>query len=224
MNENIATFPRLMSSNSLGTSLQELYRNKRLLKQYKDKCFIMTILCSKSESFFNSINTIFTIILVLTSSILAIGNSYHKDEGNHKLRLINISINFITILIVSLNNQLKISQKMSEFKVKAQSYNKLTHNIELILTNDTVEHMQVHNIISQYDILSDNTDSFPGFIKKYVVKKYGDSYTLPATAVSPSKDPDDKRIDVNETPPIPSTIDIHSTFYGYRENSPTHSV
>lgn len=225
---NDLNITRLVSNNSFGTSLHELYRNKRLLRQYKDKSFIMTILCSKSENFYNSINTVFTIILVLTSSLLAIGNSYHAQHFNHAFQLVNIVINFITILIVSLNNQLKISQKMSEFKIKSQSYNKLTHNIELLLTNDTIEQLHVHNIVSQYDILSDNTDTFPGFIRRYVVNKYGATHTMPTTAISPIKN-SNRDIDVGSegTPPIPATIEIDNTFFNERRSSPTashHSV
>lgn len=218
---NEISIDRLVSSNSFGASLNELYRNKRLLKQYKDKSFIMTILCSKSENFFNSINTFFTIILVVTQSTLAIGNSYHAQHFNHHFQLVNIVINFVTVLIISFNNQFKISQKMTEFKVKSQSYNKLTHNIELLLTNDTIEQIHVQNIISQYDILADNTDSFPNFIRKYVINKYSSKYCMPTTAMSPTQNTRERDRE-DETPPIPSYVDTENTFH-IRTTSPSNS-
>ena len=199
--------PRFIGSTNFGfsASAKTLLKNKKLLRQYKDKTYIMSILCYKTESFYTNIHTFFTITLVLTSTIMAISNSYHA-HGNTSIKISNIVFNFITILLVSLNTQLKISQRSSEFKLKSQSFNKLTHTIEMLLTNDTIDSIQVQNIISQYDILAENTDSFPGFIKKNVNRKYGDKYTLPTIAISPVKENvknDELSDDITDgTPPI----------------------
>lgn len=199
--------PRFIGSANFGlsASAKTLLKNKKLLRQYKDKTYIMSILCYKTESFYTSIHTFFTITLVLSSTVMAISNSYHV-HSNVNIKISNIVFNFITILLVSLNTQLKISQRSSEFKIRSQTFNKLTHTIEVLLTNDTIDSIQVQNIISQYDILAENTDSFPGFIKKNVNKKYGDKYTMPTIAVSPIKENiknDESSEDVSDgTPPI----------------------
>lgn len=172
---------------SFNYSMREIQKQVSLLHVYKDRVFIMTILCNKSENFYNMINTIFTIILILTSTLLAVTNSYHFTDAhiNEQVKVAGIVLNSINVLLVSFNSQLKISQRSSEFKLKTQAFNKLSHEIEMLLIKDTLDPTSVKNIITQYDLLADNTESFPGFIKSAVRKKYGEDYNLPVTVISP---------------------------------------
>ena len=183
------------------TSKFELINNRKLLQSYNDKAFIMTILCTKSESFYNSISTCFTIILIITSTFLAITNSYYANNYEESIiKIISAVINCVNILLVSFNSQLKISQRASEFKLKIQSFNKLTHQIEMLLTNDIIEQVSVHNVISQYDLLSEHTDSFPGFIKRHINKKYSNYYEMPAIITSPLNLENKKRYGISLSP------------------------
>lgn len=173
--------------NSFNYSMREVERQTSLLNIYKDRVFIMTILCNKSENFYNMINTIFTIILVFTSTLLAVTNSYHFHDNhvNEQVKIAGIVINSVNVLLVSFNSQLKISQRSSEFKLKTQAFNKLNHELEMLLLNDVVNPTSVQNIITQYDLLAEHTDSFPAFIKKNVRNKYGEDYNMPMTVASP---------------------------------------
>ena len=207
---------KIAVNGSFSYSMREIKKQRKLLRTYKDRAFIMTILCKKSEAFYNTINTLFIIILILTSTILAISNSYHFQDNNinEHVRVVSIILNSINVLIVSFNSQLKIGQKTSEFKLKTLAFNNLSNEIEILFVNDTLDQTSFQNIITQYDIIADNTDTFPGFIKRYVSKKYRDDYNMPVTVISPHKRNSDS--ESNGTPPIQ---DIEEMYNIYGENN-----
>ena len=209
-------------SSTLSLSMREIKKQRKLLRIYKDRVFIMTILCKKSESFYNTVNTLFIVILILTSTLLAVSNSYHFEDKhmNENFRILGIFLNSINVLIVSFNSQLKIGERASEFKIKTQTFNKLAHEIEMLFIGDVVDTISVQNIIARYDIIVDNTDSFPGYIKKSVSNKYKEDYNMPVTVISPHKRNSENDSN-NTTPPIQ---DLEEMFHIQNERNMERNI
>jgi hypothetical protein len=122
-----------------------MYNTDKML----DKCEAMTLLCSKSSSYWNLIKVCFNIPLVLTSSSMCIINSISVDANDVKIP--NIVVNAISVLIISLSNNFKASEKFEIFKKLSQQFMVLSQDIETIDVNCTKEQYEV--ILLKYDNL-----------------------------------------------------------------------
>jgi hypothetical protein len=122
-----------------------MYNTDKML----DKCEAMTLLCSKSSSYWNIIKVCFNIPLVLTSSSMCIINSISVDANDVKIP--NIVVNAISVLIISLSNNFKASEKFEIFKKLSQQFMVLSQDIETIDVNCTKEQYEV--ILLKYDNL-----------------------------------------------------------------------
>ena len=78
----------------------------------KTEC--MVLLCSKASSYWSMVKFAFNIPLVLTSSAMCIINSISEDANEVKIP--NIVVNAISVLIMSLNNSIKASEKCDLFR------------------------------------------------------------------------------------------------------------
>jgi hypothetical protein len=74
----------------------------------------MVLLCSKANTYWSMIKFGFNIPLVLTSSAMLIINSISEDANVVKIP--NIVVNAISVLIMSLNNSIKASEKCDLFR------------------------------------------------------------------------------------------------------------
>ena len=117
-------------------SLEE--RTEKLLS--KTEC--MVLLCSKASSYWSMIKFCFNIPLVLTSSAMCIINSISEDANEVKIP--NIVVNAISVLIMSLNNSIKASEKCDLFRRLGQQFLLLSGQIE----NDNEITDNEFNIIS----------------------------------------------------------------------------
>ena len=101
-----------------------------------DKCEAMTLLCTKACNHWNMVKFCFNIPLVLTSSAMCIINSISEDAN--RMKIPNIVVNAISVLIMSLNNSVKASEKFESFKRLSQQFMILSQEIEALeLTIDT---------------------------------------------------------------------------------------
>ena len=103
-------------------SLQE--RTEKLLSKTES----MVLLCSKANGYWSMIKFAFNIPLVLTSSTMCIINSISEDANVVKVP--NIVVNAISVLIMSLNNSIKASEKCELFKKLSQQFLLLAGQIE----------------------------------------------------------------------------------------------
>ena len=103
-------------------TLQE--RTEKLLS----KSEAMVLLCSKASGYWSMIKFAFNIPLVLTSSAMCIINSISKDANEVKVP--NIVVNAISVLIISLNNSIKASEKCDLFRRLSQQFLLLAGQIE----------------------------------------------------------------------------------------------
>ena len=103
-------------------TLQE--RTEKLLS----KSEAMVLLCSKASGYWSMIKFAFNIPLVLTSSVMCIINSISEDANEVKVP--NIVVNAISVLIISLNNSIKASEKCDLFRRLSQQFLLLAGQIE----------------------------------------------------------------------------------------------
>tara|TARA_B100001996_G_scaffold380885_1_gene369219 strand:- start:1572 stop:2147 length:576 start_codon:yes stop_codon:yes gene_type:complete len=172
-------------------------RQINLLKSYKDKSYVMGVLCEKSFEYFNFIKSICNIPLILISSIMAILNSSTFD-GN-EMKIPNIVINSLTAMIVGMINNFSINEKENNFKQLSSKFMKISHSIEDKLHNhlETLTSSDVSNQIKEYDNLIEQIDfTFPTSIQKTVKKLYKNKKQLPAIL---NGDTDDIIIDTIST-------------------------
>ena len=103
-------------------TLQE--RTEKLLS----KSEAMVLLCSKASGYWSMIKFAFNIPSVLTSSAMCIINSISEDANEVKIP--NIVVNAISVLIISLNNSIKASEKCDLFRRLSQQFLLLAGQIE----------------------------------------------------------------------------------------------
>ena len=99
-----------------------------------DKCEAMTLLCTKSATHWSCVKFCFNIPLVLTSSAMCIINSI-SDNAND-IKIPNIVVNALSVLIMSLSNSIKSSEKLEIFKKLSQQFMTLSQEIESLEDND----------------------------------------------------------------------------------------
>jgi len=149
--------------------------NKQILKEYRDRCYINSILCEASHTFYNTVNNIIIFPTILGSSILTCLNSSNIDS--EKIKYINISINAIITVILAITNTYKLHDRINTFKLYQIKYTKLTHLIESIINCDRIIELdELNNLVSKYDLLTEELlFNYPSHIKTKVIKKYGKS-------------------------------------------------
>lgn len=148
-------------------SLEE--RTEKLLS--KTEC--MVLLCSKASSYWSMIKFAFNIPLVLTSSAMCIINSISEDANEVKIP--NIVVNAISVLIMSLNNSIKASEKCDLFRRLGQQFLLLSGQIE----NDNEIDDNDFNIIAiKYENLVNDClfEEIPYRYKMQVAESFKDRY------------------------------------------------
>ena len=148
-------------------SLEE--RMEKLLS----KTEAMVLLCSKASSYWSMIKFGFNIPLVLTSSAMCIINSISEDANEVKIP--NIVVNAISVLIMSLNNSIKASEKCDLFKRLGQQFLLLSGQIE----NDNEIDDNDFNIIAiKYENLVNDClfEDIPHRYKIQVAESFKDRY------------------------------------------------
>jgi hypothetical protein len=153
-----------------------------ILKQYRDRCYINSLLCESSYNFYNFINNILLFPTILGSSILTCLNS--SEIETDKIKYTNIIINGTITIILAVTTQYKIHDRISIFKAYQIKYTKLNHYIESILNTKKEEEIlidDINTIVNKYDTLTEELQfTYPNHIRNKIIKKYEKSnITLP---------------------------------------------
>ena len=137
--------------------------------QLIDKCEAMSLLCSKSNGRWSFIKLIFQIPLILTSSIMCILNSF-ETEGKNTMKIPNVVVNGASVLLLSMQSNLKVAEKCELFKSLANQYLVLAHLIENH-EQDELTNEQVRNYVDKYDSLIASTlfEDIPTSYKREVM-------------------------------------------------------
>ena len=134
-----------------------------------DKCEAMCLLCNKASSHWSFIKWLLQFPLILTSSVMCILNSFDNNEdGNMKIP--NVVVNGCSVLIMSLQNNLKVSEKVELFKNLSNQYLILAHSIEA-LEPDTITREMINNFTDKYNMLQSQClfEDIPQKYKKEVI-------------------------------------------------------
>jgi hypothetical protein len=128
----------------------------------KSKAEALSLTCNLANVYWNRVKMFFNIPLVLTSSVMAIINSLTTDGNDVKLA--NIIVNSVSVLIISLNNSIKASEKADNFKKLSQGFLSLVTEIE----NDDVKDLHLYNIKFNNLINDIEFSDISPYIKKQV--------------------------------------------------------
>jgi hypothetical protein len=143
------------------------------IEKLLSKSEAMVLLCSKTSSYWSLIKFCFNIPLVLTSSAMCIINSISEDANEVKIP--NIVVNAISVLIMSLNNSIKSSEKCDLFRRLSQQFLLLSGQIE----NDNEITENDFNIIAiKYENLINDVlfEEIPHRYKLQVADTFKDRY------------------------------------------------
>lgn len=155
---------------------------KRTLDDYMDRSFIYSVLLNKTHVHYGRLKTLFRIPIILTSSVMSVVNSNLGNVDDNSLKIVNITFNLLTALILSLSSALKFEEKYQNFLTAEKKFLKLSSVIEqkLINEDDKITSDFVSSVIVQYENIVDGIDyDIPSYIAKRVRDQYATKKTLP---------------------------------------------
>jgi len=130
--------------------------HKDKLQKLLDKSECLVLVCSSACSYWSFIKFLFSIPLVLTSSAMCIINSISEDAT--KMKIPNIVVNAVSVLIVSLNNNIKSSEKADQFKKLGQAFMMLTQEIDAYDDENVITAEKYNMLVLKYDNLINDCD------------------------------------------------------------------
>lgn len=156
------------------------YKLRRSLDDLNDKAFVWSVLLYKAEYFYSKLKLCFKFPIIILSSAMSIINSNFTDDNN-TLKIVNITFNVLTAMLLSIGGTLQIEQKEQEFKTNKVKFQKLVSIIEQkLLSEDHIDAVFVNSLIDQYNNIENNIDfEIPSFICKAVRSEYATKKTLP---------------------------------------------
>lgn len=133
----------------------------------------LVLLCSKASAYWSMVKFAFNIPLVLTSSAMCIINSISEDANEVKIP--NIVVNAISVLIISLNNSIKASEKCDLFKRLGQQFLLLAGQIE---NDDEIDDHEFSLLALKYENLINDIlfEEIPNRYKMQVVESFKDRH------------------------------------------------
>jgi len=145
------------------------YKVEKLLS----KTEALVLLCSKASGYWSMIKFAFNIPLVLTSSAMCIINSISEDANEVKIP--NIVVNAISVLIISLNNSIKASEKCDLFRRLGQQFLLLAGQIE---NDDEINDNEFNLLALKYENLINDIlfEEIPNRYKMQVVESFKDRH------------------------------------------------
>ena len=151
---------------------------KKNLEIIKDKLHVASILCSKSNIYFNRVKMILIIPNLLLSSVGVIVNNNNHIEPEI-LKIINTVINALTLLLIGIHTSFKISEASDTMKSGVVSLTKLLHTLESFENSDLLTAEHINQTTLNYDVIMSNLTDFPQHIRKNVQKEYATQKHLP---------------------------------------------
>ena len=136
-----------------------------------DKTEALTLLTTKASSYWSFVSFCFQLPMVITSSAMCIINSISTDAN--VIKIPNIVVNAVSVLLISVSNNIKANEKYETFKKLSQSYLELSQELDSLEETDiSVEDYKL--FILKYDNLIKNTsfEDIPNNIKNNVAKSY----------------------------------------------------
>lgn len=168
-----------------------------------DKCEAMSVLCQKSTQHWSFIKFAFQIPLIITSSVMCILNSFDNAKGNMKIP--NVVVNGASVLILALQNNLKVPEKVELFKNLSNNFLQLAHQIEG-MEKEELNKNTINGLTEKYDsfVIQCQFEDIKKSIKMEVIELWeGRSVPLQLNGASGLK----KKITSKPTTPTTNNID-----------------
>jgi hypothetical protein len=140
--------------------------NTNKLTKLLDKSECMVLLTSQACNYWSFIKFMFSIPLVLTSSAMCIINSISEDANAVKIP--NIVVNAVSVLIVSLNNNIKAGEKCDAYRKLSQQFMNLSQEIEAYDEENEITKDKYEVLMIKYDNLI-NDCAFEDIPQKYKI-------------------------------------------------------
>ena len=133
----------------------------------------LVLLCSKASGYWALIKFCFAIPLVITSSAMCVINSISDNAEDVKIP--NICVNAVSVLIMSLNNSIKASEKCDLFRRIGQQLLLLTGKIE---NDNEIDEAEFKLLAMTYENLINDIDfaEIPDRYKRQVVESFKDRH------------------------------------------------
>ena len=128
-----------------------MVNHKEKLQKLLDKSECLVLLCSSACTYWSMIKFCFAIPLILTSSAMCIINSISEDA--REMKIPNIVVNAVSVLIVSLNNSIKASEKCDNYKRLSQQFMSLTQECDSFDDENVITKEKYDMLVLKYDNL-----------------------------------------------------------------------
>ena len=153
---------------------------QELLISYRDKAFIMMLLCEQSYNEHVFIKNIINIPLILVNTAMTALNSIVENADDMKIP--NILLNSTTVIILGLISSFKIYEKIQSFHQLQGKFNKLSSSIESkMIKMEDIKEDDIKSVIDTYDNLLDNIDyPISNKIKSKIKKQFEEKVNLPS--------------------------------------------
>ena len=143
------------------------------IKKLLSKTEALVLLCSKASGYWSMVKFCFSIPLVLTSSAMCVINSISDNAEDVKIP--NICVNAVSVLIMSLNNSIKASEKCDLFRRIGQQLLLLTGKIE---NDNEIDDAEFKLLAMTYENLVNDIsfEEIPDRFKRQVAENFKDRY------------------------------------------------
>jgi len=153
----------------------KLKRNTEILK---DRLHVASVLCNRSNIYYSRIKSLLLFPNMLISSVSMIFNNQNFDSTF--LRYYNTIINSITVFLLAVQTQLKISENADIFKSSSNSLLGLLHELENAEgKSEPISSEFISNTNQRYDMIMAALPIIPSRIRTAVQNEYGGKFHLP---------------------------------------------
>lgn len=136
-----------------------------------DKCEALTLLTTKASTHWSFVKFCFNMPLVITSSAMCIINSISTDANAVKIP--NIVVNAISVLIMSITNSVKPSEKFDLFKRLSNQFMELSQEIDSVEGDDLTKEQYDIFVLKYDNLLKDLAfEEIPSSYKSSVAQAY----------------------------------------------------
>lgn len=151
---------------------------KIILDDYIDMIYIYEIICNESYNHYYNLKFFFEFPIIFINVIMTIINSTITDI--FIIKNSNIFLNVTTMLLVSLSNYFKITEKCEILKINRDKFIKLYNLIEKRKYTEDISVDFIDIVITNYDNIIENINfSFPQSILKRIRRDYAHKRALP---------------------------------------------
>jgi hypothetical protein len=153
----------------------KLQKNIEVLK---DKLHVSTVLCNRACIYYTRFKNILLFPNLIISSISMIVNQNGIDSNF--LKYYNTCVNAITVFLIALQNQLKISENSDIFKSSSNNLLMLLHEVENAENKEEGLSLEfVSNSTQKYDMIMSSLPVIPSNIREKTRNEFAGKMHLP---------------------------------------------